>query len=386
MDFQSVWAEINLKTIGNNITQVRGITGPDVGLMIVVKANAYGHGIVEVARCAKDNGADALGVAKISEAACLRDAGIDLPVLIFGFTPSSFAKHLAAYDLIQTVYSYEMAQALSLASVLSGEKIRVHIKVDTGMGRLGLLSDCFRNFDALSEKKNRIVHEIESISKLPGLKTEGVFTHFATADSKDKTYANRQFKIFQEVLDQLHSHGLDIPVKHAANSAAIVDMPETHLNMVRSGILTYGLYPSADVNHNLVDIEPAMVLKTKIIHIKRVQPGFKVSYGALFETKNAGIIATVPIGYSDGLSRLLSSRGYMLVSGKRANIAGRICMDLTMLDVDDNINVALEDEVVIIGRQGDDFIAADDIASLTGTINYEVLTSIPENLKRYYIR
>jgi alanine racemase len=381
-----VWAEISLKAIENNIVQLRGITAKHVRFMAVVKANAYGHGIIEVAKCVADSGADALGVAKINEAMCLRQAGLDLPILIFGFTPLSFAKHLVANDLTQTVYSYEMAEALSAAAVFLGKKIRVHVKVDTGMGRLGLLSDCFRTLDTLSEKKNDIVHEIESIDKLHGLEIEGIFTHFATADSKDKTYANRQFEIFKDILDQLHFHGLDIPVKHAANSAAIIDMPETHLDMVRCGILAYGLYPSPDVNHHRISIEPAMTLKTSIIHIKKVKLGFKISYGAEFETRRSTVIATVPVGYSDGLNRLLSSRGHMLVSGKKVNIVGRVCMDLTMLDVGDDLNVACEDEVVIIGRQGKTMITADDIASLTSTINYEVLTSIPGHIHRCYLK
>lgn len=386
MNSQLVWAEVNLKTIGNNIRQVRKITGANVRFMAVVKANAYGHGMIEVAKCAMDNGADAFGVAKISEAIRLREAGLELPVLIFGFTPLSFAKHLVEYDFTQTVYSNEMAEALSTAAVVLGKKIRIHVKIDTGMGRLGLLPDCLRYVDSLSEKRNEIVCEIESIDKLPGLETEGVFTHFATADSKDKTYANRQFEIFTEILDQLHSHGLDIPVKHAANSAAIIDMPETHLDMVRCGILVYGLYPSADVNHHRISIKPAMALKTRIIHLKRVQPGFKISYGGTFEAGRSIVIATLPVGYSDGLNRLLSSGGYMLVSGKRANIAGRVCMDLTMLDMNDDLKVAVEDEVVILGRQGKAAITADEIALLTNTINYEVLTSIPENIKRYYLK
>ncbi|MDL1983925.1 MAG: alanine racemase [Deltaproteobacteria bacterium] len=376
MDSPLVWAEVDLKAIAHNIRELRRITNPKARFMAVVKANAYGHGIIEVARQSLENGAEALGVANIEEGIQLRKAGINAPVLIFGYTSPVHVKKLIELDLTQTVYSYETSRALSEAVAAYGKKIKVHIKVDTGMGRLGLLRGI----------KDNSLSEVESISRLPMLELEGIYTHFATADKSDRSYAGKQFKIFMDFLNQLRIAGLEIPVTHAANSAAIINMPKTHLDMVRAGISIYGLYTSEEVDRSIIKLKPAMELKTKIIHLKKVPAGFKVSYGTTYETEKPTTIATVSIGYADGLNRLLSSKGRMLVCGHSAPIVGRICMDLTMLDVGKIPEIAIGEEVVVFGKQGNASISVDEIASTINTINYEVVSTIMERVPRIYLR
>ncbi len=379
MESPIIWAEINLNAIAHNVRELRRITNPKASLMVAVKANAYGHGIIEVARQTLKSGANALGVARINEGIRIREAGIEAPVLVFGYTVPSEAARLYEFDLIQTVYSYETARALSDTASSLDIKINIHLKVDTGMGRLGLLPDSRRTFPADSA-----VEEVKSIAGLSGLKLEGIFTHFATADWSDKSYAEKQFQIFSTFLNQLHKAGLKFSVRHAANSGAIISMPQTHLDMVRAGISIYGLYPSNEIDKSRIKLLPAMFLKARIIHLKKVPAGFMVSYGITHETKKPTTIATIPVGYGDGFSRLMSSNGHMLVHGQRAPIIGRVCMDLTMIDVGHIPEVELEDEVVVFGHQGDAYISADEIARLTNTINYEVVTRISDRVPRVY--
>jgi len=386
LDSALVWAEIDLKTIAHNIRELRRITNPKARLMSVVKANAYGHGIIEVARQSIENGTEALGVAHIEEGIQLRKAGINAPVLILSYTLPEQSKELIEFNLTQTVYSYETAKSLSEAASAYGKKIKVHIKVDTGMGRLGLLPNQLRLSKYNKKIKDGSVSEVESIFRLPMLELEGIFTHFATADKADRTYANNQLEIFMDFLNELRLAGIEIPVNHAANSAAIINMPEAHLDMVRAGISIYGLYPSEEVDRSIIELKPAMELKTKIIHIKKVPAGFKVSYGITYETEKPTTIATVSIGYADGLNRLLSSNGRMLVCGQSAPIVGRVCMDLTMLDVGNIPEAAIGEEVVVFGKQGNASITVDEIASAINTINYEVVSTIMERVPRIYLR
>ncbi|MGD9384259.1 MAG: alanine racemase [Desulfobacterales bacterium] len=384
MEFPLVWAEVDLEAITYNVRELRRITDPGAHLMAVVKANAYGHGVVEVTRKALESGADSLGVARIEEGIELRKAGINESILIFGYTPPALAHKLIAFDLTQTVWSYTTAKALSDVAVSSNKQIKVHLKVDTGMGRLGLLPDCRRPTVTEQNLIGNAIREVESISLLAGLTLEGVYTHFATADSSDKTYAEKQFRIFVDFLNELRRAGISLPLCHAANSAAIIEMPETHLDMVRPGIAIYGLYPSDEVNKRRIALKPAMTLKSKIVHLKKVPPGFKVSYGCTYQTPKATIVASVPVGYADGFNRLLSSRGHMLVRGYRAPIIGRICMDQTMLDVGHIPDVNLEDEVVIFGRQEDKSITVDEIAATLNTINYEIVSALTARIPVIY--
>jgi len=379
-----VWTEIDLKAIAHNVRELRRVVSPRARLMAVVKANGYGHGAPEVAARALQSGADILGVARLNEGIRLRKAGIDAPILIFGYSPPDQAEKLIEFDLTQTAYSYKVAEILSRAAVSHGKKIKIHFKVDTGMGRVGLVSDQRSELRGQSsDNGQRTTDIIESVARLPGLELEGIFTHFAASDSSDKSFAKRQFEIFTDLLDRLR---VDIPIKHAANSGAIIDLPETHLDMVRAGISLYGLYPSDEVEKSRIALKPAMALKARIVHLKKVPADFKVSYGMTYRTEKPTTIASVPIGYGDGFSRLLSSRGFMLVRGRRAPIAGRVCMDMTMIDVGHIPDVGMEDEVVIFGRQGDSVITADEIASALHTINYEVVSSITARVPRIYLR
>ena len=380
-----VWAEIDLNAIAGNVAELRRVTRPEADLLVAVKANAYGHGMIEVARQALDSGADVLGVARLDEALQLREADIDAPLLVFGYSPPATAGELIRYNLTQAVYSVETAEALGRQAVKAGGIVRVHLKVDTGMGRLGLLPDARRDPAPDKGDTDAAVREVERIAGTAGLLLEGIFTHFASADSADKSYADRQFDIFLDFIERLDRVGLQISVRHAANSGAIIDMPRTHLDMVRAGISLYGLYPSREVNQNTLNLVPAMALKARVVHVKQVPAGFKISYGMTFETDRPTTIATVPIGYADGYSRLLTNRGSMLVRGQRAPIVGRVCMDLTMIDVGHIPGVAPEDEVVILGRQGEEMITADEIASLVNTINYEVVSSITARVPRIYV-
>jgi alanine racemase len=385
LDNSLVRAEIDLKAIAHNVRELRRITHPGARLMGVVKANGYGHGAIGVARCALQNGAERLGVARIDEGIQLRAAGIKAPILIFGYTLPERTPEILEYDLTQTVYTLAFARALSRTAVSVGKKIRIHLKIDTGMGRLGLLSKNFKSHYSDEMINTTAVDETLAIAGLNGLELEGIFTHFATADSADKSYAENQLDLFLNYLSRVRKAGLDPEVKHAANSAALIDMPQSHLDMVRPGIAIYGLYPSAEVNKKRVSLRPAMALKTKVIHLKKVPAGFNISYGITYKTPKPTTIATVPIGYADGLNRLLSSRGQMLVHGKRVPIVGRVCMDLTMLDVGSIDNVQVGDEAVIFGRQGSESLTVDEMASSLNTINYEIVTTITARVPRVYL-
>jgi alanine racemase len=385
VDTPLTWAEIDLNVYAHNIRELRRITQPQARLMAVVKANGYGHGAHEVARTALQNGAEYLGVARIHEAVELRKAGLKAPILIFGYSSPASAPALIEYDLIQTVYSPSTARELSEQAARRGKKIKVHIKVDSGMGRLGLLLEDPAGKVSQNNPSSGTVSDVEAISRLGNLEVEGIFTHFATADSADKSYANRQLERFIQFLERLDRAGLTPELKHAANSAALIDLPDSHLDMVRPGIATYGLYPSDEVDQHRVDLKPVMTLKSRIIHLKQVPAGFHISYGISYRTEKPTIIATVPVGYADGYNRLLSSAGSMVVHGKRVPVVGRVCMDLTMLDVGALKDVQIEDEVVVFGQQALETLPAEELASTLNTINYEIVTSIAARVPRIYL-
>jgi len=381
-----VWAEIDLRSISHNIKEIRSLISPGARLMAVLKANAYGHGIAEVAGRVLAGGAQALGVARIGEAIRLREAGCVAPILIFGRTSPEMADTLIRYRLIQSLWSLESARALSDAASAMNRKIAAHLKVDTGMGRLGIvpcdLCHPFKNIRI----SPAALREAADIKRLPGIDLEGAYTHFATADAVDKSLARRQFEIFQKFLLELKGQGIEFSVRHAANSAAIIDMPETHLDMVRAGISIYGYYPSEAVNRHKISLRPAMTVMSRIIHVKSVDSGFAVSYGGVGRTTRPTRIATVSIGYADGYSRQLSSRGHMLVRGRAAPVIGRVCMDQTMLDVGDIPDAEAGDEVVAFGLHETLSVGADNIAKLIHTISYEILTSVSDRVPRIYVR
>ncbi len=380
MQMPLIWAEIDRAAIAHNVRELRRLTNSQAHLMVAVKANGYGHGAIEVARTALENGATRLGVARIEEGVALRKAGIAAPILIMGYSPSEGLGQLLTYHLMPTIFSLDNARHLSAAAAARQQRLTIHVKVDTGMGRLGVPWDALR-----LDKTGAAAADIATISQLPGLELQGVYTHFATADHKDKQYALQQFEYFTHLLAELNKTGQELPLRHAANSGAIIDMPETHLDMVRAGISVYGLYPSSEVNHNIIDLQPALTLKARVIFIKQVPAGTKISYGGTYETATDTTIATIPVGYGDGYSRLLSNRGQMLVNGQRAPIVGRVCMDLTMLDVGHIDRVQPGDEVVLIGRQGDEEITADEVAAQLDTINYEIVTALTARVPRIYI-
>jgi len=383
-DHPLIWAEIDLEAIAHNVCELRRCADPKAQVMAVVKANGYGHGAVEVARTALAHGAEWLGVARLPEAIPLREAGFGVPILVFGYTPPADAGFLIDFDLRQSVYSLAAAQAYSAAAAARGKRIRVHLKVDTGMGRLGLVPAALRGASDGDAAGSEFIREVAAIAGLPGIEAEGIFTHFAASDSADKSYANRQLALFLDLLQTLRAHGLEFPLRHAANSAAVIELPESHLDLVRPGIALYGLKPSEEVNLAGISLQPAMALKTRIIHLKTVPAGTSISYGMTHRTSSPTVIATIPVGYADGYRRLLSSRGQMLVHGRRVPVVGRVCMDLTMLDVGAVPDVQMEDEVVIFGRQGNECLSADDLARELGTINYEIVCDLTARVPRVY--
>jgi alanine racemase len=316
-------------------------------------------------------------VARPGEGLALREAGIAAPILIFGYSPPEMAADLAAYQLEQCVYDLNSARAMNAVLEESDPTLAVHLKVDTGMGRLGLPCP-----DAGTVE--RCVAMVEGLARLQKLRLLGLFSHFATADSRDKEFSQGQFRAFEACMAALEQKGLRPPLCHMANSGAIIDLPATHLDMVRAGISVYGLYPSDEVQISAVDLRPALSLKARIIHVKSVPPDTPVSYGCTWRASQEAVIATVPIGYGDGYSRSLSNRGMMLVGGRRVPIVGRVCMDLTMVDVTEVPGVKIGDEVVVVGRQGAAEISAEDVAAWSATINYEVVTALTERVPRIY--
>ena len=361
------WLEVDLEAIAHNVRRVAELVGDDVTVLAILKADGYGHGAVRVARTALNNGARYLGVASINEGAVLRQAGISAPVLVLGYTPAWQARELVLNDLSATVFNLEVAQALSRAARELDNSVRVHIKVDTGMGRLGLLPD-------------EVVPFARRLQELPGLVLEGIFTHFSVADS-DPEYTRWQIERFREVLVALGEAGIEPPLVHAANSAAILTLPESHFRMVRLGIAMYGLHPSAQVRCP-PDFRPALAFKTQVAQVKTLPPGSYVSYGNTYRTEGEQRIAVLPVGYADGFRRAPRHWGEVLVRGERAPIVGRVCMDQTMIDVTAIPDVRQGDEVVLIGEQGSERITAEDVAQRLGTISYEVVSEILARVPR----
>lgn len=370
-EIRPVWAEINLDNLAHNIREVRKHTDKDALVTAVVKANGYGHGSVEISRTFLDNGADRLAVALLTEAIELRKGNITEPILILGYTPPTQYEKLLEYNIIQTIYNYEDAKILSNKAVELGKKATIHIKIDSGMGRIGFLPT------------EDSIKDIINISKLPNIYVEGIFTHLAKADEIDKSHAMEQFEKYMKVVNNLEKHGLSIPLKHVSNSAGIIDIPKFNLNMVRAGIMIYGFYPSEEVEKNM-KLKPAMTLKAKISHLKVVPKGTGISYGQIFVTEKESKIATIPIGYADGFTRMLTGKAEVTVRGKRAKIVGKICMDQCMIDVTNIDDVKLGDEVVIFGY-GLDCPSADELASKLGTINYEIVCMVGRRVPRVYM-
>ncbi|CUN44533.1 MAG: alanine racemase [Sarcina ventriculi] len=367
-----VWAEIDLDAIKYNIDSIKRRVDTKE-LIAVVKADAYGHGALDVSKTLVENGATKLAVAVITEAMELRHGNINTPIMILGYTPLEFAADLINYDIEQTIFDLEYATKLSEIALNLGKKAKVHVALDTGMGRIGFLIN------------DNSLNEILKISSLKGLEVVGIFTHFATADESDKNYSNKQYKKFTDFNEKLVSKGVNIPLKHVSNSGAIIDMPNTYLDGVRAGIVLYGYYPSEDVLKQNLDLKKAITIKTQVAHVKILDKNEYVSYGRKFKTERKSIIATLPIGYADGYSRALTGKAKVIINGKFAPVVGTICMDQCMIDVTDIGDVHVGDEVIVLGKDKDLKFDADDMAKAMGTINYEVLCMIKQRIPRVYI-
>jgi alanine racemase len=365
------WLEVDLEAIGRNTRLIKDLVGPEVAVLASLKADAYGHGALGVARTVLRNGATWLGVATDSEARPLREAGITAPILVFGFIPAWQAREAVQLDLRATVYTLDSARALSRAAQDLGRDVRVHVKVDTGMGRLGLRADAL----------DAIIGYLDELRALPGLVVEGIYTHFATADSADPSYTRRQLDRFERVLAALTARDLRPALVHAANSAATLALPTARYDLVRPGIALYGLSPSEDVRLP-EGFTPALSFKTQVALVKEVPAGEGISYGATYITSKPTLVATLPVGYADGFRRGPSNWGEVLVHGQRAPLLGRVCMDQCMIDVTHIPGVRIGDEVVLIGRQRDAELTAEEVAIRLGTIHYEVVAELLARVPR----
>jgi len=376
--FRPTWAEIDLDAINHNIQEFRKQLSPEVNIMAVVKADAYGHGAIEVAGAAEKGGVDFFAVAFWEEGVELRLAGVKKPILLMGNTPPQQVSRVLEYDLTQTIFSWETAEALSREAVKRQVEVPVHVKVDTGMGRVGLLP-----WEAVSF--------VQEIYQLPGLRLEGIMTHFASADGEDLSYTYSQVESFNKIVEACKETGIEIPIVHAANSAGTMNVPESRYNLVRLGISLYGQYPSESIKNKQADstgihLKPAFSFKTQVVYLKELPPGSCISYGVTFQTQRTSLIATIPVGYADGFNRLLSNQGQVLVRGKRVPVVGRVCMDYSMIDVTNVEGVEVGDEVVIYGKQGNEEISVDEVADILGTISYELLCAVDKRVSRFYLQ
>lgn len=367
------WAEIDLDAIAYNTRNIKKLIG-DKDLIAVVKANCYGHGVIDIIPTLLENGASRFAVAMISEALEIRDNKITAPVMILGFTPLYLGEELINNNIEQTVYDLDYAKELSKIALTLNKKAKIHIAIDTGMGRIGFLPN------------EKSIDNITEICSLEGIEVIGIFTHFSTSDEKDKEYSHEQFTKMLSVMDTLKKRGIDIPLKHVANSGAIIDLPDTYLDAVRAGIILYGYYPSDEIDKNNLALKPALTLKATITNVKTLEKDMYVSYGRTFKTSNETIVATIPVGYADGYLRKLAENGKVIIKGEFAPIIGRICMDQFMIDVTNIPDVKIGDEVILLGEKNGLKYNADDMAKKLDTINYEVTCMLKSRLPRVYIK
>lgn len=372
---RAVWAQIDLDAAAHNMRQIRKHVGPDVKIAAVVKANAYGHGSVELAKTFAENGADCFAVSSLDEAVELRRyAHIDKEIFILGHTDARRTEELLTYDIEPAVFNLKNAEFFSQEAQRLGKTLRVHIAVDTGMSRVGFQVNEFS------------VSEIKVIAALPNIEIRGMFTHFAVSDIKDKTFTREQYGHFRWMCKRMEEEGIHIALRHCCNSAAALELPEYYCDMVRPGIIMYGCEPSPDVDIKPYDLRPVMSLRCCIAHVKLIDAGATVSYGRHYTAPSRRKIATLPVGYADGYSRILSGKVDVLYHGHRVPQVGAICMDQCMIDVSGEANVHAGDEVVLFGRQGDSFIPIEEIAAVCGTINYEIMCNISRRVPRVYMK
>lgn len=367
------WATVDLDCVAHNYRVVRSAMAPGCRMMAIIKADAYGHGDMYLSRELDTLGADCFGVSNINEALLIRSYGVIKPVLILGHTPAASVATLAAYRITQTVFSAEYARSLSAAAVAAGVRVNIHIKVDTGMARLGFACDPGGT------------EEIESACRLPGLIAEGIFTHFSRADELNPegiAYTREQFARFMAVCESLEKQGVTFALRHCCNSAGLLSYPDMQLDMVRPGIILYGLLPGPDCRGKL-PLRPVMALESVVAMVREFPTGTKVSYGSTYTTDKARRLAVIPIGYADGYHRVLSGHARMLAGGRLAPVVGRVCMDQTIIDVTDAPGVSAGDVVTVMGGDGP---SAEDIAQLAGTIGYEVVCTVGKRVSRLYRR
>jgi len=368
-----MWAEINIDNLIFNINQIKS-KAKNSEIIGVVKANAYGHGAIEVSKILIDNGIKKLAVANVVEGIELRENGIDASIMLLGLSTNLSIASILKYNLEPTVSSYEFASILNEEAKKANKVVNIHIAIDSGMGRIG-----FRN-------KEKSIEEIKKIFLLSNINVESIFSHFSTADSKDKSYSYEQINIYNEILAKLEARKINIPKKNLSNSAAIIDLEETHFNYIRPGIILYGYYPSDEVRKKNFEIKPVLTWKTKVMYIKEVEENQYIGYNKSYKTSRKTKIATIPVGYADGYSRGLSNKGKVIINGKFAPIIGNICMDQFMVDVTDIDDITLEDEVILLGSSGDIKFDADDMAKLLNTISYEILCLIGRRAPRIYLK
>lgn len=373
--YSRVYAKIDLDAVTYNMEQMKQRIDGDTKIMAVIKSDGYGHGAIQVAEVLeKYDYIWGFAVATLDEAVVLRTEGIQKPILVLGcIFPDQYLEMLDN-DIRMNVYTEEMAKEISYMARREGKTAYLHIKLDTGMARLGFAVN------------NESVDAITRISKLPNVNMEGVFTHFAKADETDKTFTKNQISQFVSMTEKLRERGVTFPYEHCANSAAIIDVEDARFDIVRAGISTYGLYPSEEVNQNAVHLKPALALKSHVAFVKEIEEGAPVSYGGTFVAEKKMKIATIPVGYGDGYPRSLSGKGYVLIRGKKANILGRICMDQFMVDVTDIEGVSFGDKVTLIGRDGNEAISVEKLSELSGRFNYEFICALGKRIPRVYVK
>lgn len=364
------YAEIDLSAIAYNIRAIKKRVHP-AQIMAVVKADGYGHGAVPVARVALENGATWLGVALVEEGIELRNAGFLEPILVFSGAIVDQLSYFFKYNLDITVYTAEIANSLSQLAIQFQKPIRVHVKIDTGMGRVGVAWEDAVNF-------------IKYLAQLEGIQLQGIYSHFATSDERDKAYAKLQHERFITINEILAQQNIRFPIRHIANSGAILDMPDTYLDLVRPGVMMYGYYPSSETTESIT-IRPAMTLKSQVIYVKQVPENFSVSYGRKYVTTKPTRIATIPAGYADGYNRLLTNKAKITIRGKKFPLVGRVCMDLIMADIGMEDNIEIGDEVILFGKQEQNAFTVTEICQLLDTIPYEVTCWISKRVPRIYI-
>lgn len=368
-----IWAEINLDNLIFNINEIKKKSN-NSEIIGVVKANAYGHGAVEVSKALLDNGINRLAVANIIEAIELRESDINCPIMLLGISEDYAIDSILKYNVEPTVSSYNFAFKLNEKAKELNKNINIHIAIDSGMGRIGF------------KQEDKDLADIIDISKLSNLQIESIFSHFSTADSKDKEYSLKQIEIYNSFLNKLEASGVKINKRNLCNSAAIIDLPESHYDYVRPGIIQYGYYPSDEVDIEHFNIKPVLTWKTRVIHIKELNEGEYIGYGKTFKTNRKSIIATLPVGYADGYSRGLSNKGKVIINGKLAPIVGNVCMDQFMVDITDIPDVKLDNEVILLGSCENVKFDAHDMAEVLNTISYEVLCLIGRRAPRVYIK